>query len=66
MGRMKGLQDIRLKFSNRREWRDFISAVQCPVNYPAVINALRESAWALGDSVVGPVTAPVLLAERVK
>jgi len=29
------------KFSNQREWRDFISAVQCSVNYSVVVNALR-------------------------
>ncbi len=34
-------EDIRRKFTNQRQWREFVSAVQCSVNYPAAINALR-------------------------
>lgn len=41
MARMKVLEDIRRKFSNRREWRDFISAVQCSVNYSTCLQPLR-------------------------
>jgi hypothetical protein len=66
MARMKALEDIRRKFSNRREWRDFISAVQCSVNYPVVLNALRPSAWLFNDSVVPRVTTPLVLTERIK
>jgi hypothetical protein len=66
MARMKTLEDIRRKFSNRRQWRDFVSAVQCPVNYPMVLNALRESAWAFNETVVARVAAPVALTERIK
>jgi hypothetical protein len=66
MARMKTLDDIRRKFSNRREWRDFVSAVQCSVNYPMVLNALRESAWAFNDTVVARVATPVALTERIK
>jgi hypothetical protein len=66
MARMKTLEDIRRKFSNRRQWRDFVSAVQCSVNYPLVLNAVRESAWAFNDTVVARVAAPVALTERVK
>jgi len=51
MARMKSLDDIRRKFSNRRQWRDFVSAVQCSVKYPLVLNALRDRAWAFNDSV---------------
>jgi hypothetical protein len=66
MARMKTLEDIRRKFSNRRQWRDFVSAVQCSVNYPLVLNALRDSAWAFNDTVVARVAAPVALIERIK
>jgi hypothetical protein len=66
MARMKVLEDIGRKFSNRREWRDFVSAVQCSVKYPVVLNALRDSAWAFSDSVVARVTAPAVLTERIK
>jgi hypothetical protein len=60
------LQYIRRKFSNRREWRNFVSAVQCSVNYPAVLNALRNSAWPFNDTVVARVAAPVALTQRIK
>jgi hypothetical protein len=66
MARMKSLEDIRRKFSNRREWRDFVSAVQCSVNYPVVLNALRDTAWAFSDRVVARVTVPAVLTERIK
>jgi hypothetical protein len=35
-------QDIKRKFTNQRQWREFVSAVQCSVNYPAVANTLRS------------------------
>ena len=35
------LEDIKRKFANQRQWREFVSAVQCSVNYPAAINSLR-------------------------
>jgi hypothetical protein len=35
-------QDIKQKFTNQRQWREFVSAVQCSVNYPAAINAVRH------------------------
>jgi hypothetical protein len=35
-------EDIRQKFSNQRQWREFVSALQCTVNYPAVVNTLRS------------------------
>lgn len=66
MARMKVLEDIGRKFSNRRQWRDFVSAVHCSVKYPVVLNALRDSAWAFSDSVVARVTAPAVLTERIK
>jgi hypothetical protein len=39
--RIKALQGMAFKFSNQRQWRDIVSAVQCSVNYPAVLVALR-------------------------
>jgi hypothetical protein len=66
MARMKTLEDIRRKFSNRRDWRHFVSAVQCSVAYPAVLNALRDSAWPFTDTVAVRTAAPLLLIERVE
>jgi hypothetical protein len=66
MARMKALDDIRRKFANRREWRDFVSAVQCSVKYPVVLNALRESAWVFGDRVVARVTTSAVLTDTIK
>jgi hypothetical protein len=35
-------EDIRRKFTNQRQWREFVSALQCTVNYPAAVaNTLR-------------------------
>jgi hypothetical protein len=36
------LEDIKQKFTNQRQWREFVSAVQVSVNYPAAISALRH------------------------
>ena len=36
------LEDIKRKFTNQRQWREFVSALQCSVNYPAVVNSLRS------------------------
>jgi hypothetical protein len=46
----KAFDDIRRKFSNRRQWRDFAAAVQCPVTYAAAIHALRSAtSYSFGD-----------------
>ncbi|MGB6307301.1 MAG: hypothetical protein WBF89_05855 [Steroidobacteraceae bacterium] len=44
--------DMRRKFSNHRQWRDFVAAVQdsvtypCSATYPMVLSALRSGkAW---------------------
>jgi hypothetical protein len=29
--------DMRRKFTNQRQWREFVSALQCTVNYPAAV-----------------------------
>jgi hypothetical protein len=49
---MANFDDVRRKFSNHRQWRDFIAAVhesvtsQCSVTYPMVLSALRSGrAW---------------------
>jgi hypothetical protein len=45
---MANVDDVRRKFSNHRQWREFISAVHasvsypCSVTYPAVLSALRS------------------------
>jgi hypothetical protein len=44
---MSDFQDFKRKFSNNRQWREFVSAVQsvtypCTVTYPKVISALRS------------------------
>ena len=44
---MSEFQGFKRKFSNNRQWRDFVSAVQsvtypCTVTYPKVISALRS------------------------
>ena len=44
-------EDIKQKFSNQRQWREFVSAVQCSVNYPAAINSLRTSTKWFSDGL---------------
>jgi hypothetical protein len=44
-------QDIKQKFSNQRQWREFVSAVQCSVNYPAAINSLRSGTKWFSDGL---------------
>jgi hypothetical protein len=45
-------QDIKKKFTNQRQWREFVSAVQCSVNYPAAINSLRSGTKWFSDGLV--------------
>jgi hypothetical protein len=45
------LQDIKQKFTNQRQWREFVSAVQCSVNYPAAINSLRSGTKWFSDGL---------------
>jgi len=46
---MTHFDDMRRKFSNHRQWRDFVSAVHesvaypCSVTYPMVLDAVRSS-----------------------
>jgi hypothetical protein len=48
---MKTFEEIKSRFSNQRQWRDFVSAVQCSVNYSTVrhlhsATMFFNSAWA--------------------
>ena len=54
---MKAFEDMRRSFSNRREWREFAAALQCPVSLPGIIDALRASA-ARFHQVVAPPASP--------
>jgi len=36
------LEDIKQRFTNQRQWREFVSALQCSANYPAVVATLRS------------------------
>jgi hypothetical protein len=39
---ISALGDIKRKFSNQRQWREIVTAVQCTVNYPAVLHTLHS------------------------
>jgi len=41
---VNAFEDIKRKFSNQRQWREFVSAIQCSVPYPAAINTLYPAA----------------------
>ena len=44
-------EDIKQKFTNQRQWREFVSAVQCSVNYPAAISSLRSGTKWFNDGL---------------
>jgi hypothetical protein len=46
-----GLDLLKRKFANQRQWREFVSAVQCSVNYPAAINSLRSGTRWFSDGL---------------
>jgi hypothetical protein len=48
---VNALEDIKQKFTNQRQWREFVSAVQCSVNYPAAINSLRSGTKWFSDGL---------------
>jgi len=48
---VSAFEDIKRKFTNQRQWREFVSAVQCSVNYPAAINTLRSGTKWFSDGV---------------
>jgi hypothetical protein len=63
---MISLCDMPRKFSNHRQWRDFMSAIQesvtypCSVTYPKIITALRSAhpwGWVIvREDLSGPVS----------
>ncbi len=44
-------EDIKRRFTNQRQWREFASAIQCTVNYPAAINTLRSGTKWFSDGL---------------
>jgi hypothetical protein len=66
---VNAFEDIKRKFSNQRQWREFVTAVQCPVNYPAAINnTLRSGTKWFSDGLAQAATglAPTLRAAQVR
>jgi hypothetical protein len=64
---VNAFEDIKRKFSNQRQWRDFISAVQCSVNYPAAINTLRSGTKWFSDGLAqASGLAPTLRAAQLR
>jgi hypothetical protein len=48
---VNAFEDFKRKFTNQRQWREFVSAVQCSVNYPAAINTLRSGTKWFSDGL---------------
>ena len=48
---VNAFEDIKRRFSNRRQWREFVSALQCSVNYSNVISTLRSSTKWFSDEL---------------
>jgi hypothetical protein len=48
---VNAFEDIKRRFTNQRQWREFVSAVQCSVNYPAAINSLRSGTKWFSDGL---------------
>jgi hypothetical protein len=66
---VNAFEDIKRKFSNQRQWREFVAAVQCTVNYPAAINnTLRSGTKWFGDGLAHAASslAPTLRAAQVR
>jgi hypothetical protein len=65
---VNAFEDIKRKFSNQRQWREFVTAVQCPVNYPAAINTLRSGTKWFSDGLAQAARglAPTLRAAQVR
>ncbi len=40
---VKTFEEMKSRFSNQRQWRDFVAAVQCSVNYSTVVGTLRSA-----------------------
>jgi hypothetical protein len=64
---VNAFEDIKRKFSNQRQWREFVSAVQCSVNYPAAINAVRSGTkWFNEGLAQASCLAPTLRAAQYR
>ncbi|HEY0801579.1 MAG TPA: hypothetical protein VGD54_12100 [Steroidobacteraceae bacterium] len=48
---VNAFEDFKRRFSNRRQWREFVSALQCSVNYSNVIGTLRSSTKWFSDEL---------------
>jgi hypothetical protein len=48
---MDALKDIKRRFSNQRKWRDFVAALQCSGNYPAIVSTVRSSGHWFSDGL---------------
>jgi len=60
-------EDFKRKFSNQRQWREFVAAVQCSVNYPAAINAVRfGTKWFSDGLAQASGLAPTLRAAQLR
>jgi hypothetical protein len=64
---VNAFEDIKRKFSNQRQWREFVSAVQCTVNYPAAINTVRfGKKWFSEGVAQASCLAPTLRAAQAR
>ena len=64
---VNALEDIKRKFSNQRQWREFVAAVQCSVQYPAAVNALRSGKKWFSDGLAqASGLAPTLRAAQLR
>jgi hypothetical protein len=48
---MDAFKDIKKRFSNQRQWREFAAALQCPVNYPSIVSTLRTGKQWFSDGL---------------
>jgi len=65
---VNAFEDFKRKFTNQRQWREFVSAVQCPVNYAAAINTLRSGSKWFSDGLAQAASdlAPTLRAAQTR
>jgi hypothetical protein len=65
---VNAFEDFKRKFTNQRQWREFVSAVQCSVNYPAAINTLRSGSKWFSDGLAQAAAdlAPTLRAAQTR
>jgi hypothetical protein len=64
---MDALEDIKKRFSNQRQWRDFAAALQGSGNYPAIVSTLRSSGrWFSEGLARASGLTPIGMASAVK